>query len=94
MISNPWYSPANAMISSINMNAISQFSNRSIADYAGPISTGVAYEKTYVPPNYALSFNLTPMGLVSGWSSIIHYTQDFSNAGPKGRIPGMVPCVM
>ena len=45
--------------------------------------------KTTVPSNFALSFDITPMGLVAGWSSIIHYTQDNSDAGPKGRIPGI-----
>ena len=45
--------------------------------------------KTTVPSDYAFSFDIIPTGLVSVWSSIMHYTQDYSNIGPKGRIPGM-----
>ena len=86
MISDPWYSPANATISSITMNAISELSSRSIADFAGPISTGVAYEKTYVPQDYALSFNITLTGVVMGKSSIIHYTSE--NSELAERMPG------
>ena len=47
--------------------------------------------KTNVPSNFALSFDITPTGIVSNdWSSIIHFTQDYSDSGPKGRIPGMI----
>lgn len=85
LISNPWESPANAIISSISMTPISKFSSRSIADYSGPLARGIAYEKAYVPEDFALSFNITLNGKVSGSSSIIHYTQDNTN---NGRIPG------
>ena len=49
--------------------------------------------KTFVPPNYALSFDIIPTGLVSVSSSIIHYTQDRSDKGRKGRIPGRLQFV-
>lgn len=92
MISNPWpwYDPAKAKISSISMIAISNFSSRSIGDFAGPISKGVAYEKTYVPPDFALSFNITPTGLASAESdsNIIRYTQDNIKFGPRAFLPG------
>ena len=92
-ISSPWESPADAFVSSISMNAISELSSRPIADHAGPLVRAIAYEKTYVPPNYGLSFNITPTGLVSGWSNIIHYSQDNTNTGYRGRIPGMLQLV-
>ena len=44
--------------------------------------------KTTVPPNYALSFSITPINLISDWGSIIHYTGDNTKSGPSGRIPG------
>ena len=57
-----------------------------------PLKTKTLVEgvKTFVPPNYALSFNITPTGLVSKLSSILHYTKDNSDNGPLGRIPGML----
>ena len=84
-VSDPWYSPAKAKISTIQMTPISEFSSRPIADYSGPILTGVAYEKTYVPEDYAISFNITPFDISVGKCSIIHYTQDNT---PRGRSPG------
>ena len=86
--SDPWYSPAKAKVSSIRMTAISKFSSRPIEDFTGPVSTGVAYEKTYVPPDFAISFNITPKRLVTEYTNIIRYTQDNTNHGGKGRIPG------
>ena len=86
MISDPWYTPAKAKISSIQMEAITEFSARPIADFEGPISTGVAYEKTVVPSDFALSFSITPTGVVMGKTSIIHYTSKNSDTG--GRMPG------
>ena len=48
--------------------------------------------KTIVPSDYALSFDIIPMGLVPGLSSIIHYSQDNSDNGRKGHIPGTLIC--
>jgi hypothetical protein len=45
---------------------------------------------TTVPADYALSFDVTPLAIQGGWGSIIHYTGDESNAGPKGRMPGKI----
>ena len=49
--------------------------------------------KTIVPSNYALSFDITPTGLHTGWSSIIQYTQDDTDTGRRGRIPGRLQYV-
>ena len=43
---------------------------------------------TNVPENYSLSFELRPTGIVSHWASIFHYSGDFSDTGPRGRMPG------
>jgi hypothetical protein len=59
------------------------------SNFKGPLSQLAVNERTIVPANFALSFDIKPFGVVSNWASIIHYTQDNSNIGPKGRIPGM-----
>ena len=46
--------------------------------------------ETTVPPNYALSFDIIPLGTTIGYGSIIHYTQDHSDIGRRARIPGML----
>ena len=48
---------------------------------------------TIVPQNFSLSFDLTPTGIVSSWSSIIHYSGDGSDSGPSGRIPGKISLI-
>ena len=71
-----------------------------IADFPQPLSLNALQDmeplqkqtlsqgvKTFVPADYALTFDIIPTGLVSDWSSIIHYTQDISEWGPKGRTP-------
>ena len=85
LISDPWTSPAKAAITSISLTSISSLSSRPIANYAGPLAKGIAYEKTYVPEDFALAFNITPNRLLLGSGSIIHYTHDNSNGA---RIPG------
>ena len=92
MISNPWAPAALASISKINMTSISSItgSGRSLSDFSGPISKGSLIGKAVVPADYAISFDITPTGLVSDLSSILHYTQDYSNIGLQGRIPGMI----
>lgn len=91
--SSPWMPAAMASISSINMTSISLitgYGGRPLANFSGPISKGALIEKSYVPADYALTFDIIPTGIVlaESESSIIHYTQDISNMGPKGRMPG------
>ena len=58
------------------------------SDLNGPITKFAAYEETvFVPEDYSLSFDITPTGTYSEWSSIIHYSGDKTDMGPKGRIP-------
>jgi hypothetical protein len=88
-ISNPWYAPALASISSIQMKSISSLSVSTAGAFNGLLTKFAVIESTIVPANFALSFDIKPFGTVSGLASIIHYSQDNSNIGPKGRIPGM-----
>ena len=87
-ISDPWYTPASASIGSIQMKSISALT-ATATNFNGLLSQKAVNEVTTVPANYALSFDIKPIGTVSGWGSIIHYTQDKTDLGPKGRIPGM-----
>jgi hypothetical protein len=59
------------------------------SNFNGLLSQLAVNEPTIVPANFALSFDIKPIGTVSGFGSIIHYTQDKTDLGPKGRIPGM-----
>ena len=93
MMSSPWYPAAIANISSITLTSISSItgSGQSLSDFSGPISKGSLIGKTFVPADYALTFDITPTGFVpNDWSNIIHFTQDYSDSGPKGRIPCML----
>ena len=88
-VSDPWHPSASARIASIKMSAITALTSTPVSAVNGPLSYGIAYEKTTVPADYALSFDITPTGTVEGWASIIHYTGDGSNVDKLGRIPGM-----
>ena len=88
-VSGPWGAPASARIASIKMSAITALTSTPVSAVNGPLSNGIAFEKTTVPANFALSFDITPTGTVAGWSSIIHYSGDTSDVGKLGRIPGM-----
>lgn len=46
--------------------------------------------KTNVPSDFALSFDITPMGTTIEYGNIIHFTQDGTSSGPRGSIPGRV----
>ena len=87
-VSNPWYTPASASFGSYQMKSITALTAPA-SKFNGLLSQLAVNEKTTVPANFALSFDIKPFGTVSDWASIIHYTQDNSNAGPKGRVPGM-----
>jgi hypothetical protein len=88
-VSSPWYRPALASISSMNMKAISSLSGHSSFDYSGPIIPKVILEKVFVPTDYAFTFDITPHSIVSETSSVIHFSLDGSDTGPKGRSPGL-----
>ena len=95
--SSPYYPAALASISAINLTSISSITGygQNLADFNGSISEGALIEKTFVPANYSLTFDIIPTGLGSRntLSSIVHFTQDYLNSGPRRQIPGMLQFV-
>ena len=90
-VSNPWHTPALASIGSIQMTPLIAMPPVKPSDFNGPLSRVAAFEENViVPENYSLTFNITPTGTTSDWSSIIHYSGDKSDAGPRGRMPGII----
>ena len=89
-VSNPWHPIAAAKISNIMMTEINTTTSLPISEVNGALKRGSAVEKTIVPADYALSFDIIPLATVAGEGSIIHYSGDESNVGPKGRMPGMM----
>ena len=90
-VSNPWHSPAFVNLAGIKMvekkiiTAIPP-----VSDVNGLLKKGSGLENTVVPADYALSFDITPLGVVGAASSIIHYSGDGLNYGAKSRMPGTI----
>ena len=81
LVSDPWYPPAPATISGFSMTAITALSSRPLAQFNGVVSLGSAYEKTFVPQDYALSFNFTPLSTSFGIpQGVIQYSYVTSGA--------------
>jgi hypothetical protein len=96
-VSDPWYPSASATLGNIKMTEINGKTStaRPVSAINGAFKQGSALEKTIVPADYALSFDVTPLRVDGHSSSIIHYSGDNSNIGPKGRMPGKMPeCLM
>ena len=90
-VSDPWHPSASANLGNIKMTEINgKTSSRPVSAINGAFKQGSALEKTVVPADYALSFDVTPLGVDQHWGNIIHYSGDESNAGPKGRMPGKI----
>ena len=87
-ISNQWHTPASASIGTYQMKSITALTATAF-NFNGPISRLAVNEPTIVPANFALSFDIKPLGVSPHWTNILHYTQDKSDSGPKGRVPGM-----
>ncbi len=87
-ISNPWYAPALASISSIQMKSISSLSVSTAGAFNGLLTKLAVYETTTVPANFSLSFDIKPLGVSLYQTNIIHYSMDNTDMGPGGRIPG------
>jgi hypothetical protein len=88
-ISNPWYAPALASISSIQMKSISSLSVSTAGVFSGLLTKLAVYETTTVPANFNLSFEIKPIRSFSSLANIIHYSKDKTSTGPEGQIPGM-----
>ena len=94
-VSDPWNPSASANLAGIKMTEIKSLTRVPLSALNGALKKGVVIEKTTVPADYALSFDVTPLRVIQHWGSIIHYSGDNSNAGPKGRMPGKMPdCLM
>ena len=87
-VSDPWHSAAPASVGSIQMKSITGLSEVAGRDFSGSLWKYAVRERTTVPANFALSFDIKPFKISPEWTSIIHYTKDKTNAGPGGRIPG------
>jgi len=77
-VSDPWVTPAKASIASINLSSINSFTSVPVSDVNGPLTSGAAFEKTTVPQNFSLSFDLTPTEIIGSHQSIIQYSGDGS----------------
>ena len=88
-ISDPWHIPAPATIGSYQMKSITALT-ATASNFNGPLSQLAVNEPTIVPDNFSLSFDIKPLGVSPHRSNIIHYSKDKTNAGPEGRVPGIV----
>ena len=82
-VSNPWEDPATGTISPISMTSISQFSEKywthSTTSVIKPFLT---FNKTTVPQNFSVSFDITPTGIVQyGHANILHYSRNGKKSG-------------
>ena len=89
-VSDPWHPSASVNLGNIKMTEINGETStaRPVSAINGALKQGSALEKTTVPADYALSLDVTPLRVDQHWGSIIHYSGDNSNIGPKGRMPG------
>ena len=95
-VSDPWHLPASANLAGIKMTEKKIITAiPPVSAVNGALKKGSGLEKTVVPADYALSFDITPLGVIHHWGSIIHYSGDELNYSPKGRMPGKMPdCLM
>jgi hypothetical protein len=88
---NPWSTAALATIGSIQMNEAFKTLYIASSAFNGPLSKSAVQENSYVPPNFALSFDIKPSKKVSSMASIIHFVGSESvDLGLFGRMPGMI----
>ncbi len=87
--SDPWWPSAQASISSIQMTTLSSKAFKTASDFNGPLSKLAVYQKTTVPANFSLSFDIKPFKTVSRLASIIHYCKNNTDIENVGRMPGM-----
>ncbi len=86
---NPWSTAALATIGSIQMNVAFKTLYIASSLFNGPLSKSAVKENSFVPPNFALSFDIKPSGKVSSMASIIHFVGSGSlDLGSLGRMPG------
>ena len=86
-ISDPWYTPASASFGSYQMKSITALT-ATASNFNGLLSQLAVNELTIVPDNFALSFDIKPLGVSPHYTNILHYSKDKNNGGPEGRVPG------
>ena len=86
-ISDPWYIPASASFGSYQMKSITALT-ATASNFNGLLSQLAVNELTIVPDNFALSFDIKPLGVSPHYTNILHYSKDKNNGGPEGRVPG------
>jgi hypothetical protein len=61
-----------------------------VVSLAAPeISSDNYYGEVEIPPNFELSFDITPLGVESGWANIVHFTQGADWGTPGDRMPAI-----
>jgi hypothetical protein len=83
--SDSWNAPAKAIIGDIQLKAMNNSLNN--VDLKTPFRLTRRYAgKVTVPPNYAITFDLTPKAIVSNWASIFHCSIGFEDLS---RVPAV-----
>jgi hypothetical protein len=91
-VPNPWSTAALATIGSIEMIPILRKTfYAASSSFNGPLSKAVVREITPITPNFTLSFDIKPSGIVPSMASILHFIESGSlDLGAAGRMPGMI----
>jgi hypothetical protein len=90
-VSDPFYASANALIANIKINQLTESRREKMVPQ---LSTEFRLSSQYfgkmrVPADYSLSFDITPLGLINDWGTIIHFSMDGQDIATKGsRMPG------
>ena len=77
--SNPWYAPAFANLADLSLVSYSDQLEPTLVKSATP-------QSAFVPFNYELSFNITPLATHPGFAYILHYS---ANQQDNSRIPAI-----
>ena len=90
-VSDPWHPAAIGTISPIELDQICELTQDAVHTSTSTLSRFLTFNRTTVPENYSLSFDITPTGISSVWTNILHYTKDNSDGGAAGgRMPGKI----
>ncbi|KAJ2991294.1 hypothetical protein HDV02_003864 [Globomyces sp. JEL0801] len=97
--SDPWYAPANVLISNIVYNPCPSGPKPIVPSLTCDLVTLLKEPSQlenanllgniYVHNHYAITFDLVINGVVPSWGSILHITQDGNNDKVGDRIPGI-----
>jgi hypothetical protein len=86
-VSDPWVPAANAAISNISMTETvrSSFEESISSFYGVPSKLGLLAQQ-FVPFNYSLSFDLTPLRTTNQWTNVFHFSKTNTDGS---RMPGV-----